>query len=103
MGQIKNFYTLRKIYAYFFALTNPNGKSGVNTPEALIKLAEIQLLKLFVTTCFDPLLAHTLNKIRFGGQEKTQVLAFSPGTRIMICRKHTNNWIERQFFICLES
>ena len=34
--------------------------------------------RLFVTTCFDPLLAHALNQVRYGGQEKTQVLTFSP-------------------------
>ena len=52
--------------------------SEIKLPEALIKLAEITPLKLFVTTSFDPLLFYTLNQIRYGGQEKTQVLAFSP-------------------------
>lgn len=52
--------------------------SQIKLPEALIKLAEIKPLKLFVTTSFDPLLVYALNQIRYGGQEKTQVLAFSP-------------------------
>jgi TIR domain-containing protein/SIR2-like protein len=52
----------------------------IKLPEALIKLAEIRSLNLFVTTSFDPLLVYALNKIRYGGQEKTQVLAFSPGS-----------------------
>lgn len=29
MGQVKNFHTARKIYAYFLALKNSNGKSGL--------------------------------------------------------------------------
>lgn len=52
--------------------------SQIKLPETLIKLAEIKPLKLFVTTSFDPLLVHALNQVRYGGQEKTQVLAFSP-------------------------
>ncbi|MDO9310523.1 MAG: toll/interleukin-1 receptor domain-containing protein [Nitrosomonas sp.] len=52
----------------------------IKLPEALIKLAKIRPLKLFITTCFDPLLARALNQCRYGGLEKTQVLAFSPGT-----------------------
>lgn len=48
-------------------------------PEALIKLAEIRPLKLFVTTCFDPLLAQVLNQVRYGGKVNTQVLEFYPG------------------------
>jgi TIR domain/SIR2-like domain len=52
----------------------------VKLPETLIKLAEIRPLKLFVTTSFDPLLIYALNQVRYGGQEKTQVLAFSPGS-----------------------
>lgn len=54
--------------------------SEINLPEALVKLAEIQPFNLFVTTSFDPLLAHALNQVRYGGQDKTQVLAFSPGS-----------------------
>ena len=52
----------------------------IKLPEALVKLAEIRPLNLFVTTSFDPLLAHVLNQVRYGGLEKTQVLAFSPGS-----------------------
>jgi len=51
--------------------------SQVKVPETLVKLAEIQPLNLFVTTSFDPLLANVLNQIRYGGQDKTQVLAYS--------------------------
>ena len=52
--------------------------SEFKLPEPLLKLAAILPFKLFVTTCFDPLLAHALNQVRYGGQEKTQVLTFSP-------------------------
>jgi hypothetical protein len=51
-------------------------------PETLVKLAEIRPLNLFVSTTFDPLLAQVLNKVRYGGLEKTHVLAFSPGSNI---------------------
>ena len=54
--------------------------TDVKPPETLIKLAEIRPLKLFVTTSFDPLLVYALNQVRYDGQEKTQVLAFSPGS-----------------------
>jgi len=50
-------------------------------PDALIKLAEIRKFKLFVTTSFDPLLVQALNQVRYGGQNKTQVLAFSPESK----------------------
>ncbi len=49
-------------------------------PQALVKLCEIKPFKLFVTTCFDPLLATTLNRIRYNGLDKTQVLSYSPGS-----------------------
>jgi len=52
--------------------------AGLTLPETLVKLAEIRPLKLFVSTTFDTLLAQTLNSVRYGGQEKTVVLAFSP-------------------------
>jgi TIR domain-containing protein/SIR2-like protein len=52
----------------------------LSLPAALIKLAEIRPLKLFVSTTFDPLLAQALNRIRYGGQPKTEILAFSPNS-----------------------
>jgi TIR domain-containing protein/SIR2-like protein len=48
-------------------------------PPALADLAAIGALSLFVTTTFDPLLQRTLNKIRYGGDDATRVLAFTPG------------------------
>jgi hypothetical protein len=54
--------------------------SEIKLPETLVKLAEIRPLTLFVSTSFDPLLAHVLNHVRYGGLGKTQVLAFSPGS-----------------------
>ena len=47
-------------------------------PEALIKLAEIRSLKTFVSITFDSLLERAINQVRFGGQPKTRVLAYSP-------------------------
>jgi hypothetical protein len=48
-------------------------------PAALADLAAIEPLSLFVTTTFDPLLERTLNQVRYGGEESTRVLAFTPG------------------------
>ncbi len=48
-------------------------------PQALADLAAIEPLSLFVTTTFDPLLQRALNKIRYGGDDATRVLAFTPG------------------------
>ena len=52
----------------------------IKLPETLVKLAEIRPLNLFVSTSFDPLLTYALNQVRYGGQEKTQVLAFFPAS-----------------------
>lgn len=48
-------------------------------PAALADLAAIEPLSLFVSTTFDPLLQRALNKIRYGGDDATRVLAFTPG------------------------
>ncbi len=55
--------------------------SRLKLPDPLVKLAEIPLLKLFVTTSFDPLLAGVLNKIRYEGRKETQVLSFFPESK----------------------
>jgi len=47
-------------------------------PEPLLQLAAIQPLQLFVTTTFDSSLARALNRVRFAGNPKTTVLAYSP-------------------------
>jgi hypothetical protein len=47
-------------------------------PEPLVKLASIGAFKLFVSTTFDALLAEAIDRERFGGREKAQVLAYSP-------------------------
>ena len=46
-------------------------------PEPLLKLARIRHFNLFVTTTFDSLLEQALNKERFGGEARTQTIAFS--------------------------
>jgi hypothetical protein len=48
-------------------------------PRALADLAAIEPLSLFVTTTFDPLLERALNQVRYGGEDATRVLAFTPG------------------------
>lgn len=47
-------------------------------PVLLQKLAAITDFKLFVSTTFDSLLLHAINSVRFGGEQKTKRLVFSP-------------------------
>ena len=47
-------------------------------PEPLRALAKIRHLNLFVTTTFDNLLERALNEERFGGKERTEVIAYAP-------------------------
>jgi hypothetical protein len=47
-------------------------------PEPLRALARIRHLNLFVSTTFDDLLERALNEERFGGAQKTEVIAYSP-------------------------
>jgi TIR domain/SIR2-like domain len=49
-------------------------------PAALVDLAKIIPLSLFVTTTFDSLLERTLNRERYGGERLTRTLTFTPGT-----------------------
>jgi hypothetical protein len=65
------------IYPELMSVMPSIGKTQL--PQALIKLTEIRSFKLFVTTCFDPMLVYALNHVRYGGQDKTRVLTFSPG------------------------
>ena len=54
------------------------GPEEIRPPEALLQLARIRPLKLFVTTTFDPLLQRALDEVRYGGQPRTRVLAYAP-------------------------
>ena len=47
-------------------------------PEALIDLAKIGHFNLFVSTTFDDMLERAINKVRFNGQPRTRVIAYSP-------------------------
>jgi hypothetical protein len=51
---------------------------GFPIPEILRQLARIRPLKLFVSTTFDPLLAHALNQERATGRAETQTIAYAP-------------------------
>ena len=48
-------------------------------PPALLDLAAIEPLSLFVTTTFDPFMQRALNAVRYGGDDVTRVFAFTPG------------------------
>jgi hypothetical protein len=50
----------------------------VPTPEALRQLAGIRDFRLFLSTTFDPMLARALDEVRFGGEQRTRELWFSP-------------------------
>lgn len=52
-------------------------ETELTPPAALRKLAEIAHFDLFVTTTFDPLLELALNTVRFGGEERTETVAYS--------------------------
>jgi hypothetical protein len=47
-------------------------------PEPLVKLAQIEAFRLFVSTTFDSLLAEAIDRERFGGTQKTRMLAYAP-------------------------
>jgi hypothetical protein len=46
-------------------------------PDALLRLAEIRPLDLFVSLTFDSLLAQAINQVRFGGHSVTREIEFS--------------------------
>jgi hypothetical protein len=46
-------------------------------PEPLLKLAAIRSFKTFVSITFDSLLERAINQVRFGGQSRTRVLAYT--------------------------
>jgi hypothetical protein len=47
-------------------------------PKVLRQLAEIRHFNLFVTTSFDNLLETAINEVRFGGQARTESIAYAP-------------------------
>src|SRR5262245_46089719 len=50
-------------------------------PEALLALAKIPRLKLFVTTTFDVLIERAVDSERFDGQRQTLAFAYAPSDR----------------------
>src|SRR3954468_9516309 len=54
------------------------GRERINPPLPLQQLAGIRAFKLFVSTTFDSLLADAIDMVRFGGQPKTESLAYCP-------------------------
>ncbi|HEY2737311.1 MAG TPA: toll/interleukin-1 receptor domain-containing protein, partial [Thermoanaerobaculia bacterium] len=67
---------LEDIYPALKSLLPAAEKMAV--PEPLLQLARIRPFKLFVSATFDPLLEMALNQVRFGGQPRTRVFAYSP-------------------------
>lgn len=69
-GQLEDVYpALKKVMP---------GPDELELPEALLRLAEIEPLRLFVSTTFDPLLQLALDRTRFSGQARTEIAAFAP-------------------------
>jgi hypothetical protein len=52
--------------------------SSLPIPEPLLQLADIRPLKLFVSTTFDSFLTAAINEMRFAGNPRTKVYAYSP-------------------------
>lgn len=69
-GQLEDFYPALKA-----AMPKPE---KLPVPEPLLQLAAIRPFKLFVSTTFDSLLERAVNEVRFGGQPRTRVYAYSP-------------------------
>lgn len=51
---------------------------SVEPPQALLDLAAVRPLDLFVTLSFDGLLARAIDQVRHGGQPRTDAVAFAP-------------------------
>src|SRR5436305_1471459 len=54
------------------------GRERIKPPLPLQQLAGIRAFKLYVSTTFDSLLADAIDLVRFGGQPKTESLAYCP-------------------------
>jgi hypothetical protein len=67
---------LEDIYSAIKSIMSTGAELPV--PEALTQLAKISHFKLFVSVTFDSLLEQAINRVRFGGASKTEVLAYSP-------------------------
>ena len=57
-------------------------KGNWPVPEPLRKLAAIRHFDLFVSTTFDGLLERALNETRFGGEPRTEVVAYSEKNQV---------------------
>ncbi|MBV8888629.1 MAG: toll/interleukin-1 receptor domain-containing protein [Alphaproteobacteria bacterium] len=65
----------QKLYPAIQGILN---EARFTPPPVLRQLAEIRHFNLFVTTAFDPLLETAINQVRFGGEPRTQALAYAP-------------------------
>ena len=53
-------------------------EAPLTPPQVLRQLAEIRQFNLFVTTAFDPMLETAINDARFGGDPRTETIAYVP-------------------------
>ena len=53
-------------------------KAAFPPPPRLLDLARIKHFDLFVSITFDSLLADAINTVRFGGNARTEEIAYSP-------------------------
>jgi TIR domain/SIR2-like domain len=51
-------------------------RANLAIPETLLQLASISHFNLFMTTSFDPLLEYAINQVRFGGDPRTESIAY---------------------------
>jgi hypothetical protein len=73
--------TIGQVYSALYGVARAAQTSMGTLPSPLLKLAEIRPFRLFITTTFDPYLARALDQVRFKGQAKTKVLAYSLSKR----------------------
>lgn len=67
-----------EIEEVYWAANEALKENPVPVPEALRKLARIEAFTLYVTTTVDDLLRRALDEERFGGEARTQSVAYDP-------------------------
>jgi len=64
----------QKLYAAIHSILQ---EAQFEPPDVLCRLAAIRHFNLFVTTTFDPLLEMAVNRVRFGGEARSQAVTYA--------------------------
>jgi hypothetical protein len=70
-----------KVHSALYGVVESANKVMTPPPTPLLQLAEIGAFRLFITTTFDSCLEKAVNQVRFGGEPRARVLAYSPSKR----------------------